>query len=87
MDLMNPYYIRYDSSDNNLFLVLGPSVVKKNKVRSQKNSFSLAFFNVGYLIIKEEADDRAEYMELLRNDDNSNSHSDIFRRNHHFDIF
>lgn len=26
-------------------------------------------------------------MELLRNDDNSNSHSDIFRRNHHFDIF
>ena len=64
MDL-NPYYIRYDSSDNNLFLVLGPLVVKKNKVRSQKNQLLPCFFNVGYLIIKEEADDRAEYKELL----------------------
>lgn len=63
MDL-NPFYIRYDSSDNNLFLVLGPLVVKKTRSGVKKNSFSLAFFNVGYLIIKEEADDRAEYKEL-----------------------
>ena len=64
MDL-NPYYIRYDSSDNNLFLVLGPLVIKKPQGQESKKPASpLLFLNVGYLIIKEEADDRAEYKEL-----------------------
>ena len=62
---MNPYYIRYDSSDNNLFLVLGPLVVQKRQGQESKKTASpLLFFIVGYLIIKEEADDRAEYKEL-----------------------
>lgn len=51
MDL-NPYYIRYDSSDNNLFLVLGPLVVKKTRSGVKKNSFSLAFLMSGTSSLK-----------------------------------